>query len=112
GLVGGHVVYDLAWIAQRHDVVRPIRGQVLDALDHRRGVEVGPRIHAAGLALAGDQHFDVGSAGIHGEDLHTRHRIAWLCPSLEIYISKSGGRRPAPSRWSPPMTVRPTPCSD
>ena len=65
-------VEDRSWKADRHRVVRPLRGNGLDAVDHLLGGERGPRGELSRLLLSGGEHLHVGAADIDDQHTHTR----------------------------------------
>ena len=60
-----------AGIADRHHVVLPVSGELLDAGDHLLGVSVGPDGNCSALVLSGGEDLDVGSADIDDQHLHS-----------------------------------------
>src|SRR5215470_11281271 len=60
------------WIADGNRVVRPLRCDGLDALDHLRGAERGPRSEFPRRLLSRDVDLHVSTADIHDQHPHTR----------------------------------------
>jgi hypothetical protein len=72
GLGDRLAVQHRAGIADRDDVVAPVRGELLDRGDHAPRRQLGARRNLARLALPGREHLHVRAADVDDEDLHRR----------------------------------------
>ena len=64
------IVDDRSGIADRHRVILPIPGELLDAGDHLFGSQRGPGWKFPRLLLSGSENLHVGSADIDNQHIH------------------------------------------
>src|SRR5713226_6062172 len=94
-------------VADRHNVIAPIAGDLLDPADHASGNEPRSGVKMARLVLAAYENFDVSATDIDRQDLHdltgllergalhrdhTHQVVPRLYKRLGSFILKPGGQ--------------------
>ena len=76
------MVEDRAGIADRHDVIAPVAGELPDACDHLLGGHLWSGIEFPLFRLAGGEDFDVGAADVDDQYIHGPPHCRRAPPSL------------------------------